>query len=243
MSHRVATCRGGFLGFTLIEMLVCLVLASFLSLGVLESLRWAERSVSRVRADAEHAEAVATSQSVLRQLLEQMRPSEAGPLDADPDRAEPLLTFPLGRAEQLEFSAPAPRGYATTAATAAPLRYRLRAETGDDRQAMTLAVEVLSSSGATASAKSLLREVLVRDAASVRFAYRARSDAVVLSDASAEWQSTWSDPHRLPALIRVEVELNDSRRRWPPLIVAPRIDAPASCEFDAVSQDCRDVVR
>jgi general secretion pathway protein J len=40
-----------------------------------------------------------------------------------------------------------------------------------------------------------------------------------------QWQSTWNTSAQLPPLVRLRIRFTDASRRWPDLVVAPRLGA------------------
>jgi len=54
------------------------------------------------------------------------------------------------------------------------------------------------------------------------------------------WTDSWVEKPAPPALVRIRLRFGvGDKRRWPELIVAPRISTDANCVFDVVSQMCR----
>jgi general secretion pathway protein J len=117
---------------------------------------------------------------------------------------------------------------------------RLEKAGADERQDLTVSWQ-LDRNGESGSAGAVTprSEVILAGVKSLEISYL---DHVDLRDpgATPEWLNSWTGHQRLPALVRVHLEFDASdRRRWPDLVVAPRVTDAANCIFDVVSQDCR----
>ena len=93
---------------------------------------------------------------------------------------------------------------------------------------------IVRSQGTRAVTVGAREEVLISQIQSIEWAY--------LGNEAPVWRETWSDERELPAMIRLRVVFpNGDSRRWPDMLVEPRINAAAACEFDVVAQSCREV--
>jgi general secretion pathway protein J len=119
-----------------------------------------------------------------------------------------------GRREALSLTAP----MAMAAGGSGFYRYELAVQNGDLR--------VRANSR---------EEVLVANVKTAEWAYW---------DASLDeprWVVDWTDKRHPPALIRLRITFPErDSRRWPDLIVDPRITDDVRCEFDVVAQACRE---
>jgi general secretion pathway protein J len=212
-------------GFTLIEMLVALALVSLMSIAMLQAYRFSQRSLARTTQLDADARDVATAQRLLRRLIEQAYPFEPAAGAAIVETGRPMF----GNGSFLELSAPS----SAHLGGAGLYRYAL---SRDEYGALEVAWW-LDRNGAAAESKT--REVLLEDVAGISIAYL---ELVELGDGQFEpqWRETWGDQNTLPALVRIRVTFSEGdRRRWPELVVSPRLSADANCVFDVVSQTCR----
>lgn len=212
-------------GFTLIEMLVALALVSLMSLAMLQAYRFSQRTLAQTtRVDAGVRE-VANAQRVLRRLIEQGYPFEAG---GSSSASHGLV----GNEDRFALTAPA------AAHLGGVGHYRYALVLNEDG-----GLEVgwgLDRNGANEpSEASGGHEEILDGVQSVSIAYL---ELVERGNGQIElhWRETWIDKAALPALVRIRVAFEENdRRQWPELIVAPRIFADANCVFDVVSQMCR----
>mgnify|MGYP006214980911 CR=1 FL=1 len=59
-------------------------------------------------------------------------------------------------------------------------------------------------------------------------------------DDDGVWLDSWRGKQPLPKLVRLRIGFPaGDARRWPELIVSPRITDDANCAFDVVAQRCR----
>ena len=219
-------------GFTLIEMTVALALVSLMSIAMLQAYRFSQRALAQTtRVDAA-ARDIAGAQRLLRRLIEQAYPFEAPQTEAA-GRVERGLT---GGASGLALSSPAP----ATAGAVGLYRYAL-ALTKSGAAGELEVSWTLDRNGAaeTASSPNARSEALLEGVQSISIAYL---ELVELGNGQIEpnWRDEWVDKSMMPALVRIRVTFAPGDpRRWPELVVAPRISADANCVFDVVSQMCR----
>lgn len=219
-------------GFTLIEMTVALALVSLMSIAMLQAYRFSQRALAQVtRVDAA-ARDIAGAQRLVRRLIEQAYPFDAPPAEG-PGRVERGL---MGDASTLVLSSPAP------AMTGAVGLYRYAFALVKSDAAGRFEVSwTLDRNGAAgnASAPDARREALLEGVESISIAYL---ELVELGNGQIElnWRDEWVDKSVMPALVRIRITFAPGDpRRWPELVVAPRISADANCVFDVVSQMCR----
>jgi len=219
---------------TLIEALVALALIALLSIGLFSAFRLGSRTYREVaRADSGSWHVLA-AQRFLRHVLSSAYPFE--PAAGSPARGI------NGSSDRLEVTGPMPAaggsmGYYryVLALRATPNGlYDLVVSSGLDRNGQ--ASPVANTHGEASN------EVLLKDIEGIQWAYLAPPEA----DASdLPTQSRWLDSwNRLkpPLLVRLRVAFPpEDGRVWPELIVHPRITDDAQCEFDGVSQTCREV--
>ena len=221
MPHRCTHTRG----FTLLEMTVVLALVVLMSLVIAESLRFGGRAYAQVIDVNEANWKVFVAQRFLRTILESAYPFE-------PDRVGGAAYGLEGTATRLLVSSPGSR-------SAGINRYDMMvAADGNHRGRRNLLVKWHVDRDGRADANLVPeQEVLVKNIARVEWNYAAGSCGEPIA-----WQETWQGRRELPALIRARVifPANDPRR-WPDLIVAPRLtdDAIAwSYRPDVAGQRC-----
>lgn len=225
------------LGMTLIEVMVALALLSLLSLGVLTAFRLGERSWHQISAVATSDRDVVSAQRFLRQILESSHPFR------QPSESR-IATFGLeGSATHLWVTAPMPQA----SGLGGHYRYELIEETGD-RGLKRLRVRWwLDRNGSLALANTSVtgdphEEVLLDAVESIAWSYLPPADPNSLDVPMGErWRSSWTGSLKPPALVRLQVSFpSGDRRRWPDLIVDPHVTDDSDCQFDVVSQACRE---
>jgi general secretion pathway protein J len=224
-------------GMTLIEVMVALVLLSLLSVGMITSFRLAERTYRQLTHVDASTRAIARAQRFLRQVLE-----TAYPLEVSPEA--PRGAFGLvGAADRLLVTASMPQ----SAGDAGHYRYEILEERVREGFVNLVVRWCPDRSGgditvACSSVGEAHEEILIQGIQSVEWGYLGRMESADgQSPLTSRWASKWSGRRRLPALVRLRVTFPpDDGRRWPELIVAPRITDNANCQFDTVSQDCRE---
>ncbi len=205
-------------GMTLIEALVALALLSLLSAGLISSFQLGQLTYRQVvRFDRSNAD-IAITHRFVRRVLESAYPFE--PEQEARDRAGLQ-----GTAESLEVTAPASLADGGTGNR----RYELRVEsTGGTRN---LVVSSRLDRNGVSVPTSVPSEVLLANVESVEWAYAERP---------SEWLNEWVS-RRPPSLVRLQVKFPDGDpRQWPDLLVTPRITDDSNCQFDVVSQNCRE---
>jgi general secretion pathway protein J len=222
---------------TLVEMTVALALLSLLSVGILTSFRIGERSWHKISTAVGDDRDLLTTQHFLRRILESAYPFE-------PSRGARTPAFGLeGTATDLTLTAPMPQG----AGTGGYYRYHLALEeTGQGSQNLIVRwtldrnglVEMPQQPGT--GTEDLHREILIERLQSLEWSYLAPADGSA-DTGQTHWRSSWTEHRKLPALVRLRISFApEDNRHWPDLLVAPRITDDARCQFDVVSQTCRE---
>lgn len=219
-------------GMTLIEALVALALMAILSVGLLTTFRIGGRVYSQVSRRETNARDLVSVQRFLRQTLE-----SAYPLQPHPGRL--TTEWGLDGSEQhLTFIAPMPE----SAGAAGHYRYELMIDT-TDKGTRNLLVRWSSVRGALSADPSTEHnsEVLLEGIDSLQWSYLETLDPQSGQPVAPRWLASWGARARLPTLVRLQVKFPaGDARTWPDFLVAPRITDDAGCEFDAISQVCRD---
>jgi general secretion pathway protein J len=200
---------------TLVEVLVALSLLAMLSAGLVSSFRVGQRTYAGVvQMDHMYWDVVVT-QRFLREALE-----GAYPFEPDAQHRNHGLE---GTADTLSVTAP----MSLADGSAGYRRYSFSFLSHD-----LVGVSEVDRNGGTASGNAAT-ETLIPRVEKVEWSYFSSTDDI-------GWRSDWTQ-RRPPALVRLRVTFPPGdRRRWPDLVVAPRITDDANCEFDVVAQACRE---
>ena len=202
-------------GFTLVELLVAMTLLAFLSITLFGGLRFGARSWEAVVGSSAERDAIASTQTFLRDRLGQLTlPGPAGRRrlanDADADDAG-LERGP----ERLEFVAP----WLSALSLGGLYRFTLwHEDTGDGRlmlswQPAEADPEALDELGDLAGERVLLDGVT-----GLRLSYYGAVD----EGDEPEWLDQWESPGTPPRLVRVDLAFSDARLVWPVFVVAPK---------------------
>jgi general secretion pathway protein J len=206
-------------GFTLVEVLVALTLASLLAAGLYQGLRLGNRAWSALSARAAATDEIGVAHRLVRQVIDQAYPLPA------PTEQGFQVDF-RGEAKGLIFWTPPPDIWAYPGGL---IQARLRVRATEGRRDLVLALsEDLNDPGRTEEI-SLLRGI-----ADVAVEYYGRAGA------AADWRAIWQHQPQLPQLVRLRVGFPEGdRRTWPDLVVAPKIDLDTECVIDTLTQRCR----
>ena len=199
-------------GFTLLELMVAMALLALLGLTLAGGMRFGLQAWNRVDSRLDRGEPIASSQVLLRRLLEQAMPLPAG-------TASGVIAF-SGRAAALRFIGRLPE----RAAAPGLNEVTLRLEPGDGGAKLVLSWQPLGGAGAgTGNRKTLLEGV-----ATGHFRYYGSA----ADGRPADWQEEWTNAHGLPRLVALDLTFRDDRIVWPPLMIAPAampdLSVPAS---------------
>jgi prepilin-type N-terminal cleavage/methylation domain-containing protein len=209
-------------GFTLIEVLVALALMAMIATIMIASLGIGGHSWQRVTRTAAGEEDIAQAQEFLR---EQLRTTSVFERSVS-DRLAPGPLISDG--QSLEFSSGAPSSLGD-----GPWRYRVGVSTG--AHALEVRAWRDRAHSADSSAVGEPSETLLPQVQSLNVQFWLKSDGI-----PGRWVDRWTDAASLPRLIRIDVTFAPTdHRHWPTLYIEPRIDTPATCEFDAISRRCR----
>ena len=213
-------------GLTLMELIVALAIVGLLALLLFGGLKYGSRVWNRTVARSQAMDDVLTAQRFLRGRLNLLDPFL--PADNPALRHGPVE----GTADAVAFSAPLPQ----SGDQHGLYRYRLYVGRNKGQESLWVAWR-LDRNGAPAGASDAdwQSERLVENIQSLTIDYFDTS-----SLGAPRWVPDWRERRTPPALVRIRVAFNaQDLRRWPALIVRPRLTASANCEFDAVSRRCR----
>lgn len=204
-------------GYSLVELLVVLALAGLIAIAMSGGIRFGVRAWERTGVHVETLEHMQGAQALLRNVLSNIAPRLFDPGMSVHD------TF-VGDRQRMTFTATAP-----PALGAGLGRFTLAATRAGD--AMGLQIAWRPERGT----RSQRGQVLLQGARAISFTYAAPNTAGTLV-----WTDTWSADAGMPVLIRIRAEFAQSAaKRWPDLVVRPRIDRDSTCIFDPVSFECR----
>ncbi|WP_341502595.1 prepilin-type N-terminal cleavage/methylation domain-containing protein [Gallaecimonas sp. GXIMD4217] len=216
-------------GFTLMELLIALVLASLLAVLMFGGLRVATQSWDKAGDQGDRIQEATLTQQFLRQLLAGISDE---PLE---DQAGNSLMGLKGDDGQLLFLAELPRQLGGDGGQLA--WYRLAMVDGDDGPRLSL--QVMTG----AAQEGELDEQYIEDWQTLEALLQEDGDSHQLADdrvlgiqlgyyrveeGQGDWVRAWEESNRLPALIRFHFTVTDGQQRfWPDLVIQPRIQAYA----------------
>lgn len=199
-------------GFTLMELLVATTLLGILMVALFGGLRLGTRvweASDRTLVASEEGEVI---RNFLRTRLEQTLPVTA----TLPDNQQETLF--RGEPGVLRFASSMPISLGSDLFLLELLLKR--SETSDRSQDLVLRWRPIDANR-TAGTEDVSERVLIEDVAGLEFGYFGRRENAV----DAVWASDWQVGEVLPVLIRLNLQFpKNDRRRWPPLIVSPKVD-------------------
>ena len=211
-------------GMTLIEMLVALTVLSLLSAGMISAFGLGQRTFDRVtRIDRSH-EDVGLVQQFLRTALESAYPFE-------PEAGQRAQASGLeGAPTRLVLTAPGN----SAGVDSGNRRFVLEVtRERDGSESLTLTSGLDRNGARDIDARHTRTEVLIPRIESLEWSYLDAAEG-------NNWRAHWTE-RRPPALVRLRVQFPaGDLRRWPDLVVAPRVTDDANCVFDVISQGCRE---
>ena len=202
-------------GFTLLELLVAMTLAGFLSLVLFGGLHLGRRVWEASETATANADRVREFQTDLTRALQRAYP-ELISVDATHAR----IDF-AGEADRLTFLTEGGDGSGQMS------RITIARDPNSDVIVETIAPELSDR----AQARTLTR---LRHVASLAFDYFGAAE----QGKTPNWFSAWPNKFALPSLVRIRVTFSAPQAHWPGLVVAPRIAADVSCQFDALTKTC-----
>lgn len=210
-----AAVQAGDDGFTLVELLVAMSLLTVLMALVFGGLSFGTRAWEKTSRRATGADDVRFAQALIRDDISASYPMLQS-------SGSPSIAFD-GGASALSLLTRGPRGHA-----------KVNLAVSSRPHGITLTRAMRDELALDAAAGPAPR-ILIDGAQSVTFSYFGAPSP----GRPRQWNDSWSGATRPPELVRVEVVFppGDSRR-WPALIVAPRIAADVACRYDPASKYC-----
>lgn len=204
-------------GFTLIEILLALVLLALLMTAAYAGFSASNRAVQRGEAAIDATNKVRVTQQLLRRQIGQALTLA---FDQDSGTSAPIIIE--GSSDELTFVSALP-GYLGQGGAYVQ---HIALESGEGRgQQLVFRHALLNGFDPTESEPWAERPViLLEDIDALVIDYRGLDDEGKLGDWSGEWEKT----DRLPLLVRVAIEFNESSRlRWPKLTVPLQLGGDA----------------
>ena len=204
---KAGTGRRGHRGFTLLEVVVAMSLMAVMLALSLGTLRGATGATARAEATAQRDERLRAVQGLLRRQVGAALPMA---MAIDPQSGEAQVW--RGEARELEFVAAMP-GYLSRG--------------GPHVQTLELVGDRLQFQHAMLTPDGPLdpeREptVLLDGIEEAAFSYRSFDD----TGRPGPWQDEWPHPSTLPPVVRLKVRFKDEARRWPELVLTPKLASP-----------------
>jgi general secretion pathway protein J len=210
-------------GFTLVEMLVSLSVASLLVGLVYGSVRIGQRSAAAVDERVEDAEVMRIGWEFLHDAVRRARPMPDPKVDDDPTSFD-------GGLDRLSFVADMP----AYVGLGGLMRIGLAQESGVDADRLIVSRERFDITGDAPepAPDAIQHAVLVDRLERIEITYFGQRP----DDDVARWHDTWQDLPAIPNLIRIEVAPSDGPV-WPVLIASPSTGAPTLTEDDHAFDD------
>ena len=186
------------------------------------SLSFGRASLERTRSSVSDVDEVVNVQNRIREWMERAYPFESA-------RANRIIFYPLsGDDRSLTVS--------TSLGAEARLNRLSRVELRFDEASQELVFRhQLERNDVDKPSFDSPQYALLSGVAAVRFDYLEQATP-------ARWVTSWSRRETFPLAIRMRVDFVDGDSRvFPDLVVSPKLDAPAWCEFDPVSRGCRNL--
>ncbi len=199
-------------GYTLIELVVVLLLLSFVSLLVAGGVQFGTRVWERSAKAVDGSDSTTLAQRTLRTLLS----------SATPAINDGFASFD-GDTQHAAFEVPAPAAFGSGGIVQATLSL--------DRTADGSSIAITLASPLD---KSMTRKaVLASPRAILQLAYLDASGRV------PAWLAVWRNRSRLPDAVRIAALSPEAGAAWPTFLVRLPIAQDGSCVFDPVSLSCR----
>lgn len=205
-------------GFTLLEVLVAITLLGMIMVMAYQGLRTGAHSTAQGEAAIERINRLRLSQEFLRGQL-----SRALPMTIEQDDTLGAVVFE-GGPEIMRFVAPMP-GYLSYGGPYVQTLSVARGDGGSRKLVFDHRMLQYGEDADLAPDPSAGRDPveLLSDIEDAEFSYLEPGET---EDDEPVWVEEWRELDRLPLLVRIRLDMReDSRIRWPELVVAPRVEA------------------
>ncbi len=223
---RPAGARGrGEAGFTLIELLVALTLLGLIMAMLFGGLRFGIRTWERSDAWADEAAEMRVVQGFIGRQIAQAYPVVTR------DGSTAIGVEFSGTSHSLDFISLVPAHLGVGGLYR--IGFALEAGGGARRLVMTRRLFHPDVSGEPGDDDAT---VLIDGLEDVEFSYfGARSE-----NETPRWYDRWTEASRFPKLVRLRVDFGQGvHRRWPELVVSPKIAIEGGCIYDTITRKCR----
>lgn len=207
-------------GFTLVEVLLATVL---LAAGLTLAFATISGATTAARRGEETAQMNSHTRAVENFLRRRLAGARSVAFDTDPDTRLPVRF--QGDAARMRFVSDLPDYLGRGGPNVHELRVE-RAPSGEGVR-LTLSLAVVQAAGTVAKPERP-PEVVADELREVRFRYRAMGADGKL----AGWRDDWKAVEQMPLLVSIDITAADGRR-WPELVVAPRLAAGYTGPGDA----------
>jgi general secretion pathway protein J len=198
------------LGFTLLELMVALILLSFVFLLLTSGLQFGTKVWSVGQEEPSKTSEVVTVQHLLRRVL-----SEARPLMVESTPNVRRHVFFTGNDNFIRFVAPMPEHLGIGGFYEVTVYL---AESGESGNGLEMSWRLFrGGEGSSGPPVKEQRVALLDKVTQVQFAYFGNRGE------SARWYNDWQGLESLPDLIRMSVIFSEGDRIWPDLVVATMV--------------------
>jgi general secretion pathway protein J len=210
-------------GFTLVEMLVSLSVASLLIGLVYGTVRIGQRSAAAIDHRVEDAEVMRIGWEFLQDAVRRARPMPDPSLDDEPTSFD-------GNRDRLSFVADMP----AYVGLGGLMRIGLAPDTTAEGDRLIVTRERFDVTGEAPepAPDSVQSAVLVDRLERLTITYFGQRP----EDDLADWHDTWQELPAIPNLVRIEI-VPEGSPAWPVLIASPSTGAPALTEDDLLLDD------
>lgn len=200
-------------GFTLVEMLVSISIASILIGLVYGTVRIGQRSASAAEASVESTEVMRIGWEFLQDAVRRARPM------SDPDDDENRTSF-RGEPDALSFVADMP----AYVGLGGLMTITVSTQRGRDGDQLVISRQRFDATGEeTPDEDAVQSAVLLDDIEILEIDYFGQRD----DDDMAAWHADWREQASLPNLVRVAITPREARP-WPVMIASPSAAGPAA---------------
>lgn len=207
-------------GFTLLELLVAMALMVVVTALSVTSLSFGRAALERADRTVKRTESVGNVQRRITEWIERAYPFDAS-------RSAQLVFAPMfGDDRTLVFS--------TSLAARAEYNNLSRVQLVFDKAQKSLILRHQPDRNDVDEPDlSASEQILLVGVEHAEFTF-------LEAGVPARWVATWTERNAFPLAVRLEIDFESGDdRSFPGLVVSPRIEEAAWCDFDPVSRECR----